>query len=71
MTECVFCRIVRGELPVSKVYEDEHTLAIMDLQSVNPGHMLVLVKPHHENISSLDDTLAGAALCTGRVWRAR
>ena len=64
MTECVFCRIVRGELPVSKVYEDAHTLAIMDLQSVNPGHMLVLVKPHHENIYSLDDTLAGAALCT-------
>ena len=42
---CVFCRIARGELPASKVFEDEHTLAIMDIQSVNPGHMLVLVKP--------------------------
>ncbi len=64
MTECVFCRIVRSELPASKVYEDEHTLVIMDLQSVNPGHMLVLVKAHHENIYTLDDSLAAAALCT-------
>ena len=64
MTDCVFCRIVRGELPASKVYEDEQTLVIMDIQSVNPGHMLVLVKPHHENNYSLDDSLAGAGLRT-------
>ena len=64
MEDCVFCRIVRGELPASKVYEDEHTLVIMDIQSVNPGHMLVLVKPHHENIYALSDELAGAALRT-------
>jgi len=64
MDNCVFCRIVRGELPASKVYEDEHTLAIMDIQSVNSGHMLVLVKPHRDNIYALDDALAGAALRT-------
>ncbi len=71
MENCVFCRIVRGELPASKVYEDEHTLAIMDLQSVNPGHMLVLVKPHRDNIYALDDELAGAAMKTAaRMARA-
>jgi len=64
MDNCVFCRIVRGELPASKVHEDEHTLAIMDIQSANPGHMLVLVKPHCENIYALDDDLAAAALRT-------
>lgn len=61
---CVFCRIVRGELPVAKVYEDAHTLAIMDIQSVNPGHMLVLVKPHRANVYALDDELAGAVFRT-------
>ena len=38
---CVFCRIARGELPSSKVYEDADTLAIMDIQSVNPGPKIV------------------------------
>ncbi len=64
MDNCVFCRIVRGELPASKVYEDDLTLAIMDIQSVNPGHMLVLVKPHRENIYTLDADLAGAVFRT-------
>lgn len=64
MENCVFCRIAKGELPASKVYEDESTIAFMDLQSVNPGHMLVVVKPHRANIYELDDDLAGAAMRT-------
>lgn len=68
---CVFCRIARGELPAAKVFEDEHTLAIMDIQSVNPGHMLVLVKPHRANIYALEDELAGAVFRTAaRMARA-
>ena len=64
MESCVFCRIAKGELPASKVYEDESTVAFMDLQSVNPGHMLVVVKPHRANIYELDDELAAAAMRT-------
>ena len=64
MDDCVFCRIVRGELAASKVYEDDDTLVIMDIQSVNPGHMLVLSKPHRSNIYALEDTLAGALFRT-------
>lgn len=64
MENCVFCRIVAGELPASKVYEDEHTLVIMDLQSVNPGHMLVVLKPHHTNIYSVNGEEAGAVFRT-------
>lgn len=60
MNDCVFCRIVRGELPAARVYEDDATLAFMDLQSVNPGHLLVTVKQHHANIYTLDDALAEA-----------
>jgi len=60
MDNCVFCRIVRGELPATVVFEDEATLAFMDIGSVNPGHMLVAVKPHVENLQSMDGELAGA-----------
>lgn len=71
MENCVFCRIVKGELPASRVFEDETTLVFMDLQSVNSGHMLVVVKPHRANIYELDDELAGAALRTAaRMARA-
>lgn len=71
MDDCVFCRIVRGELPASVVHEDAHTLAIMDLGQVNPGHVLVLVKPHVQDIYGLDDELAGALFRTvARLARA-
>ncbi|WP_407278709.1 HIT family protein [Aromatoleum evansii] len=71
MDNCVFCRIVKGELPASRVFEDEATVVFMDLQSVNPGHMLVVVKPHRANIYELDDELAGAVFRTAaRMARA-
>ena len=71
MTQCIFCRIVAGQIPSTRVYEDEHTLAFMDIGQVNPGHVLVAVKPHVENIFGLDDALAGAVFRTAaRVGKA-
>jgi histidine triad (HIT) family protein len=71
MTNCVFCRIAAGEIPASMVYEDEHTLAFMDLGQVNPGHVLVATQTHVENIFGLDDELAAAVFrTTARVARA-
>ena len=64
MTTCIFCRIVAGEIPCSCVLEDEHTIAFMDIGQVNPGHVLVAVKPHIENLFGLDDALAGAVFRT-------
>jgi histidine triad (HIT) family protein len=71
MSDCVFCRIVAGQIPSTRVHEDEHTLAFMDLGQVNPGHVLVAVKKHAENLYALDDTQAAAVAraCT-RVARA-
>jgi histidine triad (HIT) family protein len=62
MSECVFCRIVARQIPATVVYEDEHTLAFMDIGQVNPGHVLVAVKKHAENLYALEDTQAGAVL---------
>ena len=71
MDDCIFCRIVRGELPASKVYEDEHTLAFMNIMAGNPGHTLVIAKPHRENIYTLEDGLAEAVFrTTTRVAKA-
>jgi histidine triad (HIT) family protein len=60
MADCVFCKIMAKQIPASVVHEDEHTLAFMDLGQVNPGHVLVAVKAHAENIYALDDTQAAA-----------
>ncbi len=60
MSDCVFCKIVAGQIPSTRVHEDEHTLAFMDLGQVNPGHVLVAVKKHAANIFELDDTQTAA-----------
>ncbi len=71
MTQCVFCRIVAKEIAAAIVYEDEQTLAFMDAGQVNPGHVLVTVKRHAENLYELDDAQASALLrAAARVARA-
>ena len=71
MSECIFCGIMAGRIPATTVYEDEHTLAFMDIGQVNPGHVLVAVKAHVENLYQLDEEQAGAiARASLRVARA-
>ena len=48
--DCIFCKIVRGELPSFKVYEDDAVLAFLDIHPLNPGHTLVIPKNHSQNI---------------------
>jgi histidine triad (HIT) family protein len=60
MDNCVFCRIVARQIPASVVHEDEHTFGFMDIGQVNPGHVLVAVKKHAENIFALEDAEAAA-----------
>lgn len=66
MTGCVFCKLVAGEIPASRVFEDEHTLAFMDIGQVNPGHVLVALKTHAENLYALDEAQAAAVARTAR-----
>jgi histidine triad (HIT) family protein len=71
MNDCVFCKIIAGQIPSTKVHEDGLTLAFMDIGQVNPGHVLVASKPHVANIYGLDDALAAAVFqTTARVARA-
>jgi len=49
-TDCIFCKIVAGQVPCAKVYEDADTLAFMDIGPVVKGHALVIPKRHHDRI---------------------
>ena len=71
MADCVFCKIVNEQIPATKVYEDALTLAFMDIGQVNPGHVLVALKAHVDNVYGLDDAQAGALFqSVARVARA-
>lgn len=48
--ECVFCKIIHGELPCYKVYEDKRMIAFLDINPVNKGHLLLVPKDHYLNI---------------------
>jgi histidine triad (HIT) family protein len=48
--DCIFCKIINGDLPSAKVYEDEHVYAFLDLSQVTKGHTLVIPKTHTKNI---------------------
>ncbi len=59
MDTCIFCKIVKGEIPCNKVYEDNDVLAFLDIAPVNIGHSLVIPKKHFENIlETPEDTMA-------------
>ncbi|MEW6036555.1 MAG: HIT family protein [Candidatus Micrarchaeota archaeon] len=62
MPECVFCRIVRGSLSSTKLYEDDSMLAFMDYKPITQGHVLIIPKRHAELLTELDDNLAGEML---------
>ena len=57
---CIFCKLVAGQIPATRVHEDEHTLAFMDLGHVNPGHVLVAVKKHASDLFELEEAQAEA-----------
>ena len=54
MNDCIFCKILKGELPCMKIYEDEHTMAFLDIAKDVDGHILVIPKKHVTNILDAD-----------------
>jgi histidine triad (HIT) family protein len=58
MSDCIFCKIVNGEVPSAKVFENEHVFAFLDLSQVTKGHTLVIPKVHKENIFELTPEIA-------------
>ncbi len=57
--DCLFCKIIAGEIPCTKVFEDESCLAFMDIAPLNKGHLLVVPKEHFGTIVEIDPKLYG------------
>lgn len=60
MDDCLFCKIVRGEIPSAKVYEDDLVYAFLDITQVTKGHTLLVPKQHVADIFEYDEELAAA-----------
>ena len=55
MSDCLFCKIIEGSIPCTKVYEDDEVLAFKDIHPKAPTHVLVVPKEHHETLADVDD----------------
>lgn len=64
--QCIFCRLVAGEIPSARVYEDALTIAFMDLGQVNPGHVLVATKRHAATLLDITPEEAAAVMQTAQ-----
>jgi len=65
--DCIFCKIISGEIPCTKVYEDEHTLAFLDIHPMSPGHTLVIPKVHYKGIKDCPDEVMTQLLHTIKI----
>ena len=54
---CIFCKIIAGEIPADKIYENDKVIAFLDVSPVNPGHTLVTSKQHFENMQATPDSV--------------
>jgi histidine triad (HIT) family protein len=57
--DCIFCKIVAGQIPCTKVFEDDTTLVFMDISPLSRGHLLVIPKEHVQDITEIDPSLYG------------
>lgn len=59
MSDCLFCKIINGDIPSTKVYEDEHVYAFMDIMPVAKGHTLIIPKQHCKDLFEMPEEVAG------------
>jgi len=70
-SDCLFCKIVAGEIPATMVAQDEHTVAFMDINPANPGHMLVVPRNHAKDLLEIDPEDLAAVVRQGKRLAAR
>jgi histidine triad (HIT) family protein len=57
--KCIFCKIIAGEIPSVKIYEDDLVYAFLDIAPINKGHVLVIPREHHESSATIPEAVAG------------
>ena len=71
MADCIFCRIVAGEIPSARVYEDDAFIAFLDIRPINRGHVLIVPRVHIDRLTDLPgDVLAREMPLAARIARA-
>ena len=69
--DCIFCKIVAGEIPADKIYEDEKSLAFLDIMPASVGHTLIIPKEHHANFDEVPaEVLCQTISCAQKIGRA-
>ena len=69
--DCIFCKIVAGDIPAARIYEDDHVLAFLDIGPLSQGHTLVIPKTHAATVAVCpDEVLSQVAAVLGRIARA-
>ena len=66
MEDCIFCKIIRGEIPCVKIWEDEKYFAFLDQGQINPGHTLLIPKEHNDYLFDLEDEKYSELLLKGK-----
>ena len=66
MSNCIFCKIILGEIPSSVLYEDEDFKVILDIFPASKGHAIILSKKHYTNLFELEDDVAGKVLIAAK-----
>ena len=71
MEDCIFCKIVKGEIPSFKVYEDEKVFAFGDINPISPGHTLIIPKRHAQDLWEISgDDLAAVHIASRKIINA-
>jgi histidine triad (HIT) family protein len=71
MEDCIFCKIVKGEIPCFKVYEDDRVLAFLDINPIAEGHTLIIPKKHAENLWEISgEDLSAIHLASQKIIQA-
>ncbi len=64
--DCIFCKLIAGEIPCFKIYEDDETLAFMDINPANEGHALVIPKEHSADVHAVSESAITATVTTAK-----
>jgi histidine triad (HIT) family protein len=65
-TDCIFCKIIAGEIPCFKIYEDDATFAFMDINPANEGHALVIPREHSADVYAISDAAISSTVVTAK-----
>ena len=66
MTDCIFCKIVTGEIPSTRIYEDDRFLGFMDINPLTRGHSLLIPKAHFATVFDMPDDILSSLIITAR-----